>query len=445
MDEYTRGAEPGLERAAVAIPFRVVDDAADVLARLFRDFNGPLTLRLWDGTTLRWEAAPNAGIAQPPHTLVFRNPEAVWALLPGRDRLRLAASYFAGNLDIEGDLFAALGLSEHLQSVRPSLTERFRALLTALRVRVISGVAPQSQARLHFDDGSLRAFPAEMPNDFYALWLDRAMVYSCAYFEQPDAGLDRAQVASLDHICRKLQLKPGDHLLDINCGWGALVIHAAKHYGVQAHGVTRNEQQLLLARQRIAAAGLDDRVTLERCDYGDLEGDARFDKVASVGILEHIGQDRTPARLQTVNRLLKPQGLFLNHGITLESGRNAGTPFSEFVNRFVFPTGQLETVSKLQSVMERAHFEIADVEALRSHYALTFRHWEAQLAQQHEAALKIVNESHYRIWRVYLAACAVEFESGSHGVYQVLACKRSAGRNALPLTRQYQYTVTSSA
>lgn len=265
------------------------------------------------------------------------------------------------------------------------------------------------------------------------------MVYSCAYFEHAGASLELAQQAKLDHICRKLRLAPEDRLLDIGCGWGALVIHAAKHFGVRAHGITISKQQLELARQRIAQANLEDQVTVELRDYRDLQGDSVYDKIASVGMFEHVGLKNLPAYFSTVHRLLKPAGLFLNHRITHDVEGWNKTSSTEFINRYVFPDGQLDTVSNIQREMERARFEIADVEALRPHYALTLRHWVARLEQHHDQALAYVSESTFRVWRLYMAACALEFESGEIGVYQVLAGKRNPGTASMLLTRRHLY------
>lgn len=187
------------------------------------------------------------------------------------------------------------------------------------------------------------------------------MVYSCAYFENANVSLVQAQQAKLDHICRKLMLKPGEKLLDTGCGWGALVIHAAQYYGVHSHGITLSQRQLTLAGERIAQAGLQDRVTIELRDYRDLNGEKTYDKVSSVGMFEHIGLDNLPVYFSKVHQLLKPGGLFLNHGITHDVEGWEKTVSSEFINRYVFPDGQLDTVSNIQRVMERAHFEIADV------------------------------------------------------------------------------------
>ena len=436
-----------------SIADRGADDASDLLTRLFRGFDGSLAMRLWNGTTLRL-GAPGAGATEPPFTLVCRNPSVVRSIVLGRDPLRLAEAYFQGDIDIEGDFFAALRLKDHLHAIRLTLRDRMGALFSALSLRSseAASAAPPSRRTSHHaravkvhsktENRASIQFHYDVSNEFYALWLDDAMVYSCAYFEQSDQGLEQAQQAKLDHICRKLQLRAGDRLLDIGCGWGALVIHAARHYGVHSHGVTLSAEQLNLARQRIAQAGLEDHVTVELRDYRDLQGDSVYDKVASVGMFEHVGLKNLPVYFSTVHRLLKPGGLFLNHGITHDVEGWNKTSSTQFINRYVFPDGQLDTVSNIQRGMERARFEITDVEALRPHYALTLRHWVVRLERHHEQALQYVSESTFRVWRLYMAACALEFESGEIGVYQVLASKRAGVDASLPLTRRHVYCET---
>jgi cyclopropane-fatty-acyl-phospholipid synthase len=425
-------------------------DAAILLGRLFRNFRGSIVLRLWDGSTLR---LGKAGQEDSLHTftLIFHNPRVVRIVVLGRDRLRLAEAYFRGDIDFEGDFFAALGLKDHLNTIKLSSIDKLQALFSAARMGLSdlllsssSGTRPTLEAqavKAHSKSENSDAihFHYDVSNAFYALWLDEAMVYSCAYFERADMSLEQAQVAKLDHICRKLQLRYGDRLLDIGCGWGALVIHAARNYGVHAHGVTLSQQQLELARERISDAGLADRVTVALCDYRDIHGEAIYDKIASVGMFEHVGLKNLPAYFSTVHRLLKPAGLFLNHGITHDVEGWSKTSSTEFINRYVFPDGQLDTVSNIQRGMEQARFEIADVEALRPHYALTLRHWVSRLEENHAGALQYVSESTFRIWRLYMAACALEFESGEIGVYQVLASKRVVGSARLPMTRSHLY------
>jgi cyclopropane-fatty-acyl-phospholipid synthase len=416
---------------------------------LFQRYPGSLNLRLWNGMALRVGNA--AGAEDSPFTLVFRSPEAVWSSVLSRDPLALADAYFRGEMDIEGDFFAALRLKDHLEELQLGAAEKLRAVFTALHLRMLNTAsrhsealfapsdAPKIKAHSKAENRDAIHFHYDVSNEFYSLWLDRAMVYSCAYFETPDVDLDGAQQAKLEHICRKLALKPGDEFLDIGCGWGALVIYAAKAYGVRARGVTLSPQQLKVARERIEQAGLGDRVSVELMDYRDLPAEPLYDKIASVGMFEHVGLRNLPVYFSTVHRLLKPRGLFLNHGITHDSEGWQLSASTEFINRYVFPDGQLDTVGNIQRVMERSKFEIADVEALRPHYAMTLRHWVARLERNRELALRYVNEATYRVWRLYMAACALQFESGEIGIYQVLANKRAAGAPDLPLTRRHLY------
>jgi cyclopropane-fatty-acyl-phospholipid synthase len=449
--------------------------AAALLMRVFRRVPVTVTLRLWSGPNFRvGEAAPAADThpaeSEPRFVLVFRNPKAVCSMVLGRDPLRLAEAYFRGDVDIEGDLFAALDLRSHLEAMKLSLAERLNAAFMALKLRSINtGALPHHDAaqaarpaqaatpdRAPAHGNSVRAhskgenreaieFHYDVSNEFYRLWLDRRMVYSCGYFEQAGAALDDAQEAKLEHICRKLLLQPGERFLDIGCGWGALVIHAAQRHGVQAHGITLSAKQLDLARRRIAEAGLEDRVTVELKDYRDLQGHAVYDKVASVGMFEHVGLKNLPLYFSTVHRLLKPSGLFLNHGITHEESGWRKNVSTEFINRYVFPDGQLDNISNIQKFMEDVRFEITDVEALRAHYALTLRAWVDRLEHRHARALEYVSEATYRVWRLYMSACALEFESGHLGIYQVLAAKRGPGHARLPLTRRHLYATSPPA
>ena len=447
------------EHAAVVQPHRHasqathgVDAASALLHRLFQRFDGHLALRLWEGTLLKLGRTAHHDEPKPRYTLICRSPGVVRSMVLGRDPLRMAEAYFRGEIDIEGDFFAAMHLKDQMESIRVSARDRLHTWFAALRLHTANADGPpqvvespalqgrrvKDHAR-HENSASI-AFHYDVSNAFYALWLDEAMVYSCAYFESPEVNLAQAQQAKLDHICRKLLLKPGEQLLDIGCGWGALVIHAARYYGVHAHGVTLSRHQLAMARQRIDEAGLQDRVTVELRDYRDLQGMGVYDKVVSVGMFEHVGLKNLPVYFATAQRLLKPAGLFLNHGIThFEEGWNK-TLSTEFINRYVFPDGQLDTIGNVQRAMEHADFEIADVESLRPHYALTLRHWVARLEQNHERALQHVSESTYRNWRLYMTTCALEFESGDIGVYQVLASKRAAGATSLPLTRRHLYS-----
>ncbi len=488
----SRPSESTGERPTGAIDFHGADLAASLLRKIFRRLPFSFGVRLWTGAVVVVGGIePEAQASDPRFLLWFKNPTAVSALILGSDPLRLAEAYFRSDLDIEGDLFAALRLKEHLEALQLPLVERFSALLMARKLRSLNrhvsearsarhrdgprsaadasagatagstgavagsagatagstGAANGSQpahgreVRGHSRDENLDAihFHYDVSNEFYRLWLDRAMVYSCAYFEEADDGLDDAQQAKLEHVCRKLLLKPGERLLDIGCGWGALVIHAARHHGVSAHGVTLSAKQLEVARSRIAEAGLEDRVTVELKDYRDLDGRELYDKVSSIGMCEHVGLKNLPLYFDTVNRLLKADGLFLNHGITHEQAGWDWNLSTEFINRYVFPDGQLDSIGNIQRFMEEAKFEITDTESLRAHYALTLRAWVGRLERRHARALEYVSEATYRVWRLYMSACALEFESGHLGLYQVLAGKRGPKHARMPLTRRHLY------
>ncbi len=431
---------PGSDSASAAAAQRIV-------RQLLRGFGGSVALRLWNDTILR------LGPATPEFTMVVRDPTVLRELVLQRNPLLLVEAHFRGLLDFEGDLYAALRLKTHFQGLSLSWAERAALWRDALRLpkrqRLLvsptaAGAGHDTRPFQHHhsrdSDRAAIAFHYDVSNQFYKLWLDEQMVYSCAYFHRTEDTLDAAQRHKLDHICRKLRLKPGHRLLDIGCGWGALAMWAARHYGVHAHGITLSRQQLELARERVACAGLQERVTLELLDYRDLRGEGVYDRVSSVGMFEHVGLKNLPAYNATVYRVLREDGLFLNHGITHdEEGWQPGL-VRDFINRYVFPDGELDTVSNVQRGMERAGFEILDVEALRPHYAMTLRHWVRRLEARRDEALQHVNEATYRVWRLYMAACALEFESGGTGIYQILTGKRRAGAPSVPLTRDDIYT-----
>lgn len=421
--------------------------AAGIVRHVFRDYPGSMAVRFWNGQTL----ALGGGASE--FTLVFREPRPLRELILTRDPLHLAEAYFQGKVDIEGDLYAALQLKGYLQSLRLSAAEKAAflsaALLLGSSVDDDTGrTSPAWRASL-FDrlagkhsrprDRQAIAFHYDVSDDFYRLWLDEQMVYSCAYFEDANDGLDRAQRNKLDHLCRKLRLKPGERLLDIGCGWGALIRWAAVHYGVSAHGITLSRNQYEHCRRMIDAEGLQYRVSVELRDYRDMAGEAVFDKIVSVGMFEHVGIGNFPVYFGAARRLLKPGGLFLNHGITHDTEGWRKSVSTTFINRYVFPDGELDTVSNVQRAMERSGFEILDVEALRPHYALTLRHWVQRLENGREEALRHISEPTYRVWRLYMVACALSFEAGDAGVYQILAGRRVKGLHPVPLTRRDVY------
>ena len=420
-----------------------------LLEKLFCAFDGVLEVRFPDRSSALFGSGDRA-VRPPLFTLCLRDLDVVRTLLLGPDRLRFAEAYFCGELDIEGDLFAALSLKDHLHDLRLPLLDRLKMAWRMLgaKLNLVAKPADRLQLPIHANtvtshsrakNREAASFHDDISNDFYDLWLDDGMVYSCAYFKDPDFSLEQAQTAKLDHICRKLQFKPGQRFLDIGCGWGALILHAAQHYGVYAHGITLSKRQFELARARIKAAGLKRMVTVAHQDYRDLDRSRHYDKIASVGMFEHVGLQNLPQYFEVVRQLLKPDGHFLNHGITHDKEGWRDTISSRFINHHVFPDGELDTVSNVQQVMERSRFEIIDVEGLRPHYAKTLRHWVHRLEQNHGRALEFVNEATFRVWRLYMAASVLGFESGDLGVYQILAGPRGTDNRGFPMTRHYMY------
>lgn len=314
------------------------------------------------------------------------------------------------------------------------------------------GTAPQAVEHLKGDEIARDGAPAtnkaniayhyDVSNAFYRLFLDAEMVYTCAYFTEDHADLERAQADKLDMICRKLRLKPGEKLLDIGCGWGALVCHAAQHYGVEAHGVTLAEEQLALAREKVERLGLQDRVKLHLKDFTQMEGE--FDKISSIGMFEHVGIRNHPTYFQAVNRLLKPRGLYLHHSISrrakkTERAFNKMPAEYRALVRYIFPGGELDHLGMSIANLERYGFEVHDVEGWREHYQRTTRLWFERLNAHRTEAEAEVGPERTRMWLLYLAGCSLAFERGGALINQTLASKRRKGPSGLPLTRADLY------
>jgi cyclopropane-fatty-acyl-phospholipid synthase len=415
----------------------------DVLESLFTgDARQHVGVRLWDGT--HWpDETPH------PAVLVLNHPGALRAmLLPGTE-VGLGEAYLYDDIDIEGNAESVFGLADSITQSARHWRKKLRAgsdlsRLPTGRRRLKAGRGPaRLSGRKHSVERDRQAvtYHYNVSNDFYALWLDKRMVYSCAYFHSSDDDLDTAQEQKLDIICRKLRLKPGQRLLDIGCGWGGLVIYAAQHYGVDATGITLSQPQALLANERIKAAGLSDRCRVQVQDYRQIPADdtGRYDALVSVGMFEHVGEAKLPSYFAEARRLLKPGGVFLNHGIascatyTAQSGPT-------FSNTYVFPDGELVPINTTLQSAEESGFEVRDVESLREHYALTLRHWVQGLETNHDQALKFVDEPTYRVWRLFMSGSAYGFSMGRTNVYQALLAKPDAEcRAGLPWTRADWY------
>jgi cyclopropane-fatty-acyl-phospholipid synthase len=404
-------------------------------------------VRLWDGTS--WESEPGRPAR---FTLVLKHPGALRTMFLGSgwrpsapSELAFGEAYVYDDLDVEGDIHAVFPVAEYLLAQRGSLAERARLALELLQLpapaREYRG---RRAARLHGGrhsqarDRAAVTYHYDTSNDFYALYLDAQMVYSCAYFQTPEDSLDTAQRQKLDYVCRKLRLRPGMRLLDVGCGWGALVMHAAREYGVEARGITLSQPQATLANERIRAAGLAGRCVVQIADYRALDEPAQYDALVSVGMAEHVGAAKLDEYFARVWRLLRPGGVFLNHAIGWNPmhRRDRGP---SFVDRYVFPDGELLPINTMLRAAETNGFEVRDVESLREHYALTLRHWVRRLEAAHAAAVAATDEATYRVWRAYMAGSAHGFETGRLNVYQSLLAKPAGGRSSLPLTRADWY------
>jgi cyclopropane-fatty-acyl-phospholipid synthase len=366
--------------------------------------------------------------------------------LSGSERA-LAEAYLHGELDIDGDVYAAIAAADHLLVEKQWTTaERVRQaarLLTlprngdggdhghaaaSLRGRRFSRARDRDAVTYHYDRS----------NEFFALWLDRRMTYSCAYWERPGETLEAAQERKLDLVCRKLRLQSGERLLDIGCGWGSFVVYAAERYGADVLGVTLSEKQAQVARERITAAGLEDRCRVEVRDYRDLDEPGGFDKIASIGMFEHVAPEVLPDYFARVRTLLTPRGAFLNQGIARPVERKERSGAS-FLMAYVYPDAELSPISTALRAAESVGFEVRDVESMREHYPLTLRAWVRRLEASHDDAVRAAGEETYRVFRLYLAGSAHGFETGRISIFQTLLVNPDGGASGLPLTREDWY------
>ncbi|MHB1021163.1 MAG: class I SAM-dependent methyltransferase [Acidobacteriaceae bacterium] len=406
----------------------------EILESLFRDYDGPsFSIRIADG----WQWAPS-GRERAACTFVFSTADALKALMLHADELTLGEAFIRKDMDVEGDIFAAFAVAEHIFNRRAPLpqkiVEHFAGTIFNLRKWARLG-PPHSIQR---DKASI-AYHYDLPVEFYRPWLGETMAYSCAYFRSPEDSLDIAQEQKLDLICRKLRLQPLDQFLDIGCGWGSLVLHAAQKYRVHAHGITISEKQAEVTKDRIGKANLTQSCSVELRDYRQTEMlNGCFDEIASVGMVEHVGLKRLPQYFNHVYKLLKPGGVFLNHGITRAV---SSLPRSaSFMDRYVFPDGRLVTLAQIIHAAESSGFEVKDVENLREHYELTLRRWVEGLRKNKDILLKTISEETYRIWLLYMAGSAAAFHRGDISVYQTLLSRNNSGVTHIPLTREDWYS-----
>jgi cyclopropane-fatty-acyl-phospholipid synthase len=428
-----------MAREAVAERMRVV-------VRSLLGSDPALPIRFWDGSVL----GPDPTGA--PATIVVRRPRALRQLVWCPGELGLARCYVSGDIDIEGDIYSVLDLRQLIAEHDAGVELGFRLESLPMLIRTAAALGalgppprrPREEVRLagtkHSaarDADAIRAH-YDVGNDFYRLVLGSTMTYSCAYWDEGITSLDNAQEAKYEHICRKLGLRPGMRLLDVGCGWGGMVIHAARHHGVDAVGITLSPAQQQLATQRVEQANLGGRVEIRLQDYRRLGGE-RFGAISSIGMFEHVGETQLREYTAVLFSLLEPEGRLLNHGISRPPGPSALKDRS-FINRYVFPDGELHEVGTVVSVLQETGFEVRDVEALREHYARTLRAWVSNLEARWDEAVALVGPARARIWRMYMAGCAVNFEESRTMIHQVLAVRDGdRGRSGMGPTRRGWY------
>lgn len=411
-------------------------------------------VRYWNGSS---EPSERADVE--PFTLVISRRGALRRIFLPPNELSIVEAYISGDLDVEGDLESAVALGDAVaRRLRDAETmARLARRILALPADDHPDVAKtrfqrvtSSLARRRRGDAQAIEFHYGVSNEFYALWLDPMMLYTCAYFRTGDESIELAQLDKLEHICRKLRLKRGERLLDIGCGWGGLVRYAAKNYGVEALGITLSESQAAWGRERVRMEGLSGQCRIEVRDYRDLPAGETFDKITSVGVTEHVPADEQPAYFARAHSLLRPGGAFLNHcEVSVDQARGESIKSKvaaklwkrgEFIQRYVFPDARLVPAAHVIASAEQSGFEVRDVESLREHYTLTLRHWVRELESSRDAAIDLVGERTYRVWRLYMSAGAHRFNAAKLNIIQTLLSKpRENGMSELPWTREDIY------
>lgn len=437
-----RSSDPSISLTSAGPATGAVSAVAEELSAAVEALLGsplPVRVEFWDGSAV--------GPADGPGVLRITSPDALRRAIWAPGELGLARAFVAGDLDVEGPFIDVLAAVRHrAPRSQPPLRQIPTLIDTARRIGAIG--RPPAPPSIEFRPGLARAHTTrrdaetvghhyDVSNTFYSMVLGPSMTYSCAVFGEPEWDLARAQDAKHERVCRKLGLdrSPGSRLLDVGCGWGSMAIHAARHHGAHVLGITISAEQAEHARERVAAAGVADRVEIRLQDYREID-DGPFDVISSIGMSEHVGSANLGTYFETLHRLLKPTGRLLNHAISSVGGSKL--PRSSFVYRYVFPDGELIDVGDTLLAMERAGFEVRDVESLREHYATTLRHWVSNLESNWDDAVADVGEERARAWRLYMSASAVGFTDGGINIHQVLGVRPEAdGTSAMPVLRPF--------
>ena len=411
--------------------------------------NVRFSIRLWDGSII-----PLGKNVDSEFFIAINGPGVIGALLRRPTYENLLLQYINGSVDIHGDLIDFVAVAREKRP-KKKLKKINKLFLLRQALPLLLSFSEKINVQYEYQDDEVGRkesrrenkefiqFHYDISNDFYGLFLGEEMQYSCGYFTAPDNSLDQAQHDKLDMICRKLRLKPDEKLLDIGCGWGGLICHAAQNYGVKAHGVTLSQKQFDYTTAKVKRLGLEDRVTVELRDYSTLED--TYDKIASIGMFEHIGIANMPKYFKKINSLLRDRGILLNHGISRHAKPTKRAvrkirPERRLLLKYIFPGSELDNVGHTIDVLEMNRFEVHDVEAWREHYALTTRHWYKRLMARKEEAINFVGIEKFRMWALYLAGVSIGFTDGSMHICQIVATKHSAkGASGLPFTRADLY------